>query len=134
MSDVFISYRREEYRLARELAQALEESGFSVWWDRQIRAGESWAAEIEKELSEARCVIVLWSAASVASEWVREEAAYGRDSNKLIPVVIEDVPLPLSFRSLQAFVLKNWNGELTHPEFQRLLKAITEISGVENRS
>jgi hypothetical protein len=33
MSDIFISYKREEQPIARKLAYALEEEGWSVWWD-----------------------------------------------------------------------------------------------------
>jgi hypothetical protein len=125
MSDVFISYARVETPRAGQLARALEESGFSVWWDRQLMAGESWANQIEHELDKARCVIVLWSLTSVASDWVVDEAAYARESSKLIPVVIEDVNLPLGFSAIQSVVLKDWNGQLTHPEFQRLVAAIS---------
>jgi hypothetical protein len=126
MSDVFISYAREETPRAQQIAHALEESGFSVWWDRQILAGVSWASQIEQELDKARCVIVLWSATSIASSWVIDEAAYARESNKLIPVVLENVVMPLGFRSIQGVVLKDWNGESTHPEFKRLVSAISE--------
>ena len=126
MNDVFISYAREETPRAQQLARALEELGFSVWWDRQILAGASWANQIEQELDKARCVIVLWSAMSVASNWVVEEAAYARESNKLIPVVLENVDIPLTFGSIQGVVLKDWNGESTHPEFKRLVSAISE--------
>jgi len=126
MSDIFISYAREETARAQQLARALEESGFSVWWDRQVTAGVSWATIIEQQLDKARCVIVLWSAASVASNWVVDEAAYARESSKLIPVVIENVDLPLGFLSIQSVELKDWNGESTHPEFQRLVSAISK--------
>jgi hypothetical protein len=126
MSDVFISYAREETPWAQKLARALQESGFSVWWDQKLRAGVSWANEIEQQLNEARCVIVLWSVTSVASSWVQDEAAYAREANKLIQVVTADVDLPFGFRLLQGIWLKDWNGELTHPEFQRLVDAVSK--------
>src|SRR5262245_22443416 len=40
MSDIFISYEREEQRVARKLAVALEKEGWSVWWDPKLRTGE----------------------------------------------------------------------------------------------
>ena len=126
MSDIFISYARQETAWAWQLVRALAELGFSVWWDRQLTVGESWATEIEQQLNKARCVIVLWSATSVKSEWVLEEAAYARQSDKLIPVVIENVETPLGFRSVQGVVLKDWDGQSTHPEFQRLVAAISK--------
>lgn len=126
MSDLFISYAREEISRAQQLAHALEEAGYSVWWDQKIAVGESWANQIERELDNARCVIVLWSAISVANNWVVDEAAYARESNKLIPIVIENIDLPFGFRSIQSVVLIDWNGETSHPEFQRLVAAISE--------
>jgi hypothetical protein len=33
MSDIFISYKREEQPVAKKLAGALEKEGWSVWWD-----------------------------------------------------------------------------------------------------
>jgi hypothetical protein len=125
MSDVFISYARQETGRARQLAHALEQAGFSVWWDHQVLAGESWAKTIERQIDEAQCVIVLWSPTSVASAWVADEAAYALESNKLIPVVFDDVKVPLGFRVLQNIELKDWDGQSTHPAFQRLVAAIS---------
>jgi hypothetical protein len=127
MSDVYISYSREETQRAKQLANALAQSGFSVWWDRQILVGASWANQIERQLDQASCVVVLWSATSIKSDWVLDEAAYARESNKLIPVMLDDITLPLGFRALQSVELSNWNGELAHPGFQRLVHGISKL-------
>jgi len=73
MSDIFISYASADREHARVLAQQLERLGWSVWWDRDIQAGKTFAGVIESEIDRARCVIVLWSNASVGSRWVRDE-------------------------------------------------------------
>ena len=75
MTDVFISYANEDRERARDLATALEARGWSVWWDRKIIAGQTFDQVIEHELDTAKCAVVLWSKHSVASEWVRNEAA-----------------------------------------------------------
>ena len=49
--------------------------GWSVWWDRKIPLGKSYDEVIENALGESKCAIVLWSAMSAASEWVRNEAS-----------------------------------------------------------
>ena len=52
---------------------------------------------IEKALNEAKCVVVLWSERSVQSRYVRDEATYALDRDKLVPVAIENVNLPFRF-------------------------------------
>lgn len=87
------------------MAHSLEQAGFSVWWDREIRAGSDFALEIEREIAAARVVVVLWSDASQQSAWVRDEGAYGRDRQKLIPICLDDAEPPLGFRQVQSLRL-----------------------------
>ena len=75
MADIFIRYKREEQALARQLADALETEGWSVWWDTRLRAGERFEKVIEEALDEARLVIVFWSPLSVQSEFIRDESS-----------------------------------------------------------
>jgi hypothetical protein len=100
MSDIFISYKREEQPEARKLANALEREGWTVWWDPKLRAGDDFDKIIETVLNESRCVIVLWSELSVQSDYVRAEAAEAMEQKKLVPVAIENVTLPFRFKRL----------------------------------
>ena len=50
MSDIFISYKREEQPEARKLANALEREGWNVWWDPKLRAGDDFDKIIEAVL------------------------------------------------------------------------------------
>jgi hypothetical protein len=70
MSDIFISYSREDFSAAELLAEALAEEGWSVWWDRSIPAGRSYDQVLEEEIDGANRILVLWSASSINSEWV----------------------------------------------------------------
>ena len=78
MSDVFLSYSRENQDTARLFAEALQRAGISVWWDDTLSAGEAYDEVTERALEGAKAVVVLWSKASVASRWVRAEATHGR--------------------------------------------------------
>lgn len=124
MADVFISYAAEDRERARMLAAALQEHGWSIWWDRKIVTGQIFDAAIERELETARIVVVLWSSASIASEWVRNEAAVGAERGVLVPALIEAVKLPLEFRRKQTADLSGWNGEDSHEGFQSVCSAI----------
>jgi len=101
MADVFVSYSSEDRPAAQAIAQALSGRGRSVWWDRSIRAGEDFFDVIEHQLDAAKCVVVLWSHASVSSRWVRAEATEALEKGKLIPLLISDCQPPLFFRQLQ---------------------------------
>lgn len=102
MASIFLSYAREDARSAERIAKTLEDGGHSVWWDRELHAGERFSAEIDRALKGADSVVVLWSGASVSSAWVQDEAAVGRDSNRLVPILIEAVEPPLGFRQYHA--------------------------------
>lgn len=110
MTDIFLSYNEKDREQARRLAALLEAVGWSVWWDRRIPAGETWRSVLEKALENMRCMVVLWSARSIESEWVYEEASEGRRLGKLVPVLIEAVRPPAGFREIQAADLTNWDG------------------------
>ena len=103
MADIFISYAREDAVRAQALAEAFAELGWSVWWDDSIRAGAPFDQVIDQQLDMASCVVVIWSTASVASNWVRAEASTADEQGKLVPVSFEhDLRLPVRFRQLKA--------------------------------
>ena len=129
MSDVFISYAAEDRERAARLAAALGERGWSVWWDRKIIAGQAFDQAIERELEGAKCVVVLWSKHSIASEWVKNEAAAAAERNVLVPAAIDGVKLPLEFRRRQAADLIDWKGEPLHAGFQALCEGIANTIG-----
>jgi TIR domain len=117
MSDIFISYKREEQVTARKLADALESEGWTVWWDPKLRAGEHFDDVIEKALNESKCVIVLWSSLSVNSEYVKAEATEALEQKKLIPIKVESVNLPFRFKRLHTLSLIDWDGAKDSSEF-----------------
>ena len=129
MSDIFISYKREDQSVARTLADALEKKGWSVWWDPKVRTGEHFDDVIEEALVDARCVIVIWSGLSVESRYVKDEATYALNRDKLVPVTIEDVDLPFRFEGVQTGNLIDWDGSGSFPGFQKLVADIVNILG-----
>lgn len=129
MADVFLSYSREDRPVVQRLAAALESSGLSVWWDLSIPAGAVWSDVVEKALESCQVVVVLWSSASVQSEWVRAEAGRAKKLGKLIPALLEAVRIPLGFSAIQHLDLSTWDGSPSSPEFLALLDGIRHFAG-----
>ena len=127
MADVFFSYSRADAERVQRLAAAMTAQGLSVWWDRSIPPGSTFDDVIERELDNARCVVVLWSRTSITSSWVKEEAEEGLRRGLLTPALIDDVRPPLGFRRVQAADLTDWVDGPAHPGFQALLTAVRDL-------
>ena len=119
MSDVFVSYKAEDRPRVAPLVQALELNGLSVWWDTQIAAGSEWRSDIQRQLDEARCVIVVWSRRSVGPDgrFVRDEANRAQRRGTYLPIIIDEVEPPLGFGELQAISLDGWKGKRSDARF-----------------
>lgn len=129
MSDIFISYASADREKAKLLAGALEQKGWTVWWDRKIPPGKTFSQVIKEALDNAKCIVVLWSNESVNSDWVQNEAAEGARRKILVPAFIEDVEIPFEFRRIQAAQLFDWDGISEQAEFELLVKSISSLLG-----
>jgi hypothetical protein len=127
LNDIFVSYSRADQPRAERLVAALERRRFTVFWDREIPPGSTWDAVLEKQLAVVRCVVVLWSQHSVASDWVKTEAAEAKRLDKLVPVLIDDVPPPLEFRRIQTARLVDWSGQDDDPAFGDVVAAVSSL-------
>jgi TIR domain len=134
MADVFLSYAREDSARAEQVARGLEQAGLDVFWDNEIPPGTTWADYIEQKLTQCKALIVLWSADSTKSQWVREEARMGRDKGVLIPVMIDNSQPPFGFGEVQAANLSTWNGEADHVGWRRFVDAVQGFSKAEPRA
>jgi hypothetical protein len=129
MADIFISYASEDRDRAIPIVKALEEHGWSIWWDRTIPPGKFFDQVIEEAITSAKCLVVLWSKKSIKSEWVKEEATKGKKRHILVPALIDPVEPPLGFGLIQAATLVDWCEHPFHLGFKQLIQAITELIG-----
>lgn len=127
MADIFVSYASEDRDRVRPLVEAFEAEGLTVWWDTRIDLGSSFDREIERQLNDAACVVVVWSKASIDSDWVREEAADGLERGILLPVLIDDCRSPLGFRRAQTASLISWPDE--RAEIKQVINRVKELVG-----
>lgn len=125
---VFLSYASEDRLLAAKIARAIESHGFTVWWDVDIPAGVHYPKFIEDGLKSAACIVVLWSRNSITSRWVRNEADWGAEHDRLVPVLVDDSEIPWEFRNLQTLDLTDWIGDKDDGAFPRLIQGLSRLA------
>ena len=126
---LFLSYARDDEAYARRLASALKQSGYTIWWDALIQGGAAYSRSIAEALETADVVIVLWSARSIESDWVRDEAGQGRERHRLVPLSIDGSKPPLGFRQYQVIDISRWHGRKNAPEMAAIERAIESVLG-----
>ena len=124
MTDIFLSYAKNDSEVAEQFATALANKGWNVWWDRNIPAGRIFEEVIEEAINEAKCVVVLWSESSMNSRWVKTEASEGAERQILVPVTLDGSRIPLAFRQIQTADMQEWDGELDSPQIEELNNSI----------
>lgn len=130
MSDIFISYAREDQPRVALLATELNRCGWTVWYDNSLAPSEEFDERLEHELDAALCVVVLWSHASIRSKWVRAEAGAADDQGKLIPITFDsDIVPPMRFRQLHLAKLPSASFERPAGAALALLKELSAATG-----
>ena len=127
--DVFISYARPSEERAQHIAQLLRDRGFSVWRDDELPAHRAYSDVIEERLKSAKAVVVLWSAESARSHWVRAEADQAREAGTLVQASLDGALPPMPFNQIQCADLKGWDGEPGSPGWQKLESSVSALAG-----
>ncbi len=129
MADLFISYSKEDRAEALTYRSAFAAKGVSVWWDDNLLAGDKWEAEIERQLHEASCVVVLWTETSAKSAFVRSEVTAALEEGRLVPVALaplSQLGLRSPFDQIQATDMSDWDGDPDSAHFERLHSRVRE--------
>jgi len=129
VSDIFISYSRDNQEVVRRLAEAVKGLGYDVWWDDQLPPHLAYGDVIAQKVGGAKAVIVVWSANAAASEWVRAEADMARNQRKLIQTTIDGAEPPMPFNQLHYVSLADWTGETDHPGWAKVRESLTALAG-----
>jgi hypothetical protein len=126
--DIFISYSHIDKERIRPLVSLFERQGWAVWWDESgITKGKGFRPAIDNALKTVKCVVVVWSKHSVGRDFVLDEADVGRQRGVLVPIIIDDVDIPLGLRQTQHTKFTHWPPSSGDPELGRLLHAIADL-------
>ena len=129
MIRIYIAYATADRAIAEKLKELLCERGIEVWPDeRELAPGDSFQDSFEDWVQAAirrsDRVFVLWSANSMQSHHVRQEAMLAKASGKLLPVRLGASPPPVEFADVSTFDLGTWSGEHNDPRIQSLLDSL----------
>jgi len=98
---VFISHNKADEEVAERLSVYLMMERVGVWFDEwEISAGDSIIGKVDEALGACTHFVVVWSAHANTSRWVREELEtalamrIGSGQPRILPVVLDDTPLP----------------------------------------
>lgn len=124
MADVFISYSRLDHERVKPIVDRLGSLGYSIWWDKHLRAGQVFVDEIERELDCAKAVLTTWSVNARNSTWVYAESSRGLDAKKFVQLRLDNVQAPLPFDALQMADMTNERGGEWGPLEDRLTQIV----------
>ena len=130
---VFISYARSTEGDARRVADMLKSCGYVVWWDQDLPAHRAYGEVIEERLTEAKAVVVIWSADAIKSQWVRAEADAARHSGKLVQLSIDGAMPPMPFNQIQCPVFLDWADDFEAPAWRIVESSVGELVTGERR-
>jgi tetratricopeptide (TPR) repeat protein len=126
VAQVFLSYSREDKERVKPLVDAFEDEGLSVWWDRDLSPGQSFEETIDREIQLADCIVVIWSRHSINSQWVKNEALEGMDRDALVPILLDDVRIPVAFKQTQGADFRQWPFTIDKEEYKKLIDVVNE--------
>jgi len=133
VADIFISYSQSDRKRVARVVRALEAEGFEVWWDKGVLAGTQWRKELDAQLEQARAIVPVWTASSITSDWVIEEAAFGKRKGLLCPARIEAVEPPIGFTTIQVADLAGWRGSRRNEAWRHFVSALHQlVHGTDN--
>jgi adenylate cyclase len=112
----------------------LRDGGFSVWRDDELPAHRAYSDVIEERLKSAKAVVVLWSAESAKSHWVRAEADTAREAGTLAQASLDGTLPPMPFNQIQCADLKDWQGDTSSPGWHKLEASVADLAGRSSES
>lgn len=127
-SRVFICYASDDKeRFVKSFAEKLRNNGVDASYDEwELDLGDS-LIDIFDNIDESDALCIIISKFSVESNWIKEELAAGitrkiTKGTKIIPIIIDKVPLPNSLKHINYIIINNI--EDYENEFDEILQNI----------
>ena len=91
-SDIFLSYAKEDYNVAKKLHDDLSDNNIAIWFDEnEILPGQHWKEEIANAINESTYFLVLLSSNSLTKRgYVQKELKTALD-------ILDEFPISKTF-------------------------------------
>lgn len=129
MVDVVLCASRENDATIRQLADAVGRLGYSLWQDESPAPDPASFDAVSAQIGAAKAVIVIWSEAAAASDWVRAEANVAAGQKKLVQLSADGRAPPIPFDPAQMISILTWRGEDDHPGWRGVKAALATLCG-----
>ena len=112
---VFIAYSHQDSAFVNDLARQLRCARLEVHYDQDLLGGQVWLKKLQEKLLVSSALIVVVSQASAESNHVKSEIKFflDRKVGKVIPILIDDMPLPIEVNTLQTIMALETRAPLT---------------------
>lgn len=131
MSDVVVSFGRDDRAKAARVVQLLQRAGYACWWRGQLPDGPVRENLVHAKVSESKLLLVLWSESATDSGWVEKECrwAAGRVKVALLGSAVTAAP-PAKDQDVVEVI--GWDGrDARHDGVAELLEAVNGWLGGE---
>lgn len=94
--DAFVSYSHANAATVLPIIESIEETGLSVWIDREeMRAGQNWAGQIVRAIKASDRFCLMCSSQAFESDHVRREVYLADKYGKtMVPIRLDEAPMP----------------------------------------
>lgn len=111
--DVFFCYSRRDASVVREVYHSLHNAGYRCWLEMDLLAGQSYRKGIVDAIIRSRCLLYFFSENSSNSSLMKEELIYAKAHRKrVIPIILDDSPVPDELRYYKSYYMKGRNDTL----------------------
>ena len=128
-AEVFVSYSSQDRDRVIPVVDYLRSSGISVWVDEgNIHAADLWSEQIVQAIAGCQVMVVMLSGTSTDSHNVVKETSLASERRKhVIPVFIEEAPIPQSLQYQLAGLQHVDYHEHSHDEsVQHIVETLTD--------
>lgn len=130
MSDIFLSFEDADRRHVDPIVSGLRKRGWSAFEKHDVPSGQNLDDALQSELRRARCVVVLWSRSSIASNRVQQEASIAKYRRILVPAIVDASMtaehIPPSLRDIQAAQLVD-RDDLISSDLSPLISSVEQV-------